>query len=149
MTINKIKVGFDPTTIWDKQDFRDFIKLLVSYPDNYDVYIVTTNSDTNYITDVALEAGGIDLTTNVFQVPNNSAVVAKLSVLKVLIHLANDNVLVNFINTSIGPLQLNKNNVTGCQALITNNIVNTYDVRMKYLTFFDFWVEQINKQYAS
>ncbi len=139
----KIKVGFNPTDVWDKDFFREFIKTLV-YDENYEVYLVTSDTDVTFITNVMTEVN-MD-SANVHQVSNSTAVVARLNTLKTLIYLTEDNVLVNLVNNII-PIQLNANNVTGCHALILNNIIDTFKSQQKYITFFHFWVDQINKKY--
>lgn len=145
MSLNKLKIAFDPVIAWDYQLFRDFIIDLISKTDQFEVYLVTISTDTDFINYV-IDESGID-SGNVHQVANNSAVVARLTTLKALIFFAEDNVLVNFVNSTI-PIQLNTNNVTGCQALVLNNIMDPYKVQMKYITYFQFWWTQIDKQYA-
>lgn len=140
----KIRVAFDPTDVWDQMFFREFIKALIYDEDNYEVYLVTTNTDSVFVSNVE-EESGIN-TLNVNQVSNNSAVVARLNTLGALIYLCEDNVLVNLINNTL-PIQLTANNVTGCQSLILNNIIDEYLAQQKYITKFHFWVDQINKKY--
>lgn len=145
--INKIKIkfAFDPTIYWDNLFFREFITTFVRDKENYEVYLVTLNPDTRFISDVVTETG-IDGSTNVFVLPNNTAVVTKLNTLQNLLFLTEDNVLCNLVNNTI-PIQSVKDNVTGCQALVLNNIVDPYKVQQKFITYFHFWVDQINKQY--
>lgn len=140
----KIKVGFDPTKMWDNYFFREFIKSLVADVENYDVYLITSNPDTDFVNNVTTESG-INI-NNVNQVSNNSAVVTRLNTLKVLIYLAQDNELVIYVNNTI-PIQLIKNNVSGCEALVMNNILDPYKVQQKFVTQFYFWRDQIIKQY--
>ncbi len=144
--INKIKIkfSFDPTEAWNNLFFREFIQAFVLDTENYEVYLVTTNQDGTFINDVVTELG-MDV-NNVFQLTTNSAVVARLTTLKSLIYLAADNVVCNLVNNTI-PIQLNPNNVVGCQALVLNNIVDPYRAQQKFITYFHFWVDQINKQY--
>lgn len=139
-----MKVAFDPVDVWDQVLLREFIKALVYDSDNYDVYIVTASTDNAFITNVAEECN-IDV-ANVNQVSNNTAIVARLNTLKILIHFSEDNVLVNLVNAII-PIQLTSNNVTGCHALVLNNIIDSFKSQMKYITFFHFWVDQINRKY--
>tara|TARA_R110000868_G_scaffold186631_4_gene429084 strand:- start:67 stop:501 length:435 start_codon:yes stop_codon:yes gene_type:complete len=140
-----IKIGIDPTNIWDNNFFREYVKTLVYDVDNYDVYIVTTNSDVNFLSNVQIESN-VSI-ANINQVSNNSAVVARLNTLGVLIYLSEDNVLVNLINNTL-PIQLNSNNVLGCQALVLNNILDIYLSQPKWITKVDFWQKQILDQYA-
>ena len=139
--MNKIKLAFDPTNIWNNVFFSEFIKTLIADTDNYDVYLITTNTD---VANVVLESN-ID-SANVVQLPNNTAIGARLTSLKVNIYLTEDNVLCNYINSVI-TIQLNSNNVVGCQSLVLNNIMDLYLSQPKYITLFDFWCKQILKQY--
>lgn len=140
----RIKISFDPVDVWDEMMFREFIKALVYDTDNYEVFLVTSSTDNTFITNVLTE---IDMdVANSNQVSNNTAIVARINTLKSLIHFSADNVLVNLVNSTL-PIQLTSNNVTGCQALILNNIVDTFRSQQKYITFFHFWVDQINKKY--
>ena len=141
----KIKFAFDPTNYWDNLFFREFITAFVEDKENYEVYLVTLNTDGEFIDSVVTETG-IDANTNVYVLPNNTAIVAKLNTLQTLIFLAEDNVVCNLVNATI-PIMLVPNNVTGCQALVLNNIVDPWRVQQKFITFFHFWVDQINKQY--
>ncbi len=142
--MGKLKIAFNPSEVWHNDLFREFIKTLVYDVDNYEVFLITTDTDSQFITNVYTEAN-IDV-ANVSQLTTNISVVARLNTLGVLIYFAEDNILVNLVNNTL-PLQLTNNNVTGCQALVLNNIMDTYMSQMKYITLFDFWQKQIEKQY--
>ena len=143
--INIIKIGIDPTNVWDNNFFREYVKTIINDVDNYDVYIVTDNQDVDFLANVESESN-ID-PTKVNQVSNNSAVIARLNTLNISIYLSENNVLVDLVNNVLS-IQLNSNNVTGCQALVLNNVFDTYLTQHKWITKIDFWQKQILKQYA-
>ena len=143
--INIIKIGIDPTNVWDNNFFREYVKTIINDVDNYDVYIVTDNQDVDFLANVESESN-ID-PTKVNQVSNNSAVIARLNTLNISIYLSENNVLVDLVNNVLS-IQLNSNNVTGCQALVLNNVFDTYLTQQKWITKIDFWQKQILKQYA-
>ena len=140
-----IKIGIDPTNVWDNNFFREYVKTIINDVDNYDVYIVTDNQDVDFLANVESESN-ID-PTKVNQVSNNSAVIARLNTLNISIYLSENNVLVDLVNNVLS-IQLNSNNVTGCQALVLNNVFDTYLTQQKWITKIDFWQKQILKQYA-
>ena len=142
---NIIKIGIDPTNVWDNNFFREYVKTIINDVDNYDVYIVTDNQDVDFLANVESESN-ID-PTKVNQVSNNSAVIARLNTLNISIYLSENNVLVDLVNNVLS-IQLNSNNVTGCQALVLNNVFDTYLTQQKWITKIDFWQKQILKQYA-
>lgn len=142
--INIIKIGIDPTNVWDNNFFREYVKTIINDVDNYDVYIVTDNQDVDFLANVESESN-ID-PTKVNQVSNNSAVIARLNTLNISIYLSENNVLVDLVNNVLS-IQLNSNNVTGCQALVLNNVFDTYLTQQKWITKIDFWQKQILKQY--
>ena len=134
--INIIKIGIDPTNVWDNNFFREYVKTIINDVDNYDVYIVTDNQDVDFLANVESESN-ID-PTKVNQVSNNSAVIARLNTLNISIYLSENNVLVDLVNNVLS-IQLNSNNVTG---------FDTYLTLQKWITKIDFWQKQILKQYA-
>lgn len=144
---NKLRIAFDPTTTWDYQVFRNLIKDMVLDTTEVEVYIITTNTDTDFIDDVALEAGGIE-SSNIFQVADNDTVVTTLANNQILIYLTAENELVIDVNDSI-PLELEINNITGCQAILVNGIIDANKLQPKYVTMLQFWISQIEKYSAS
>ncbi len=144
---NKLRVAFDPTTTWDYLGFRDLIKDMVGDSSEIEVYIITTNTDTDYIDDVALEAGGIE-SNRIFQVADNQTVITTLANNQILLYLTAENELVVDVNAAI-PLELVLNDITGCQAILVNNILDANKLQPKYVTMLQFWIKQIEKYSTS
>jgi len=135
-------VAFSPTEdMWSKEDVRELVKMILADTDSI-LYMVTTNSDSDFTDDVVAEIG-ID-TDNVFIVADNSALITKLTEEDVLVFLSDDQALNLEVNETI-PLQLVKNDVSGCQAILINNILDQNKSQMKYYTHLDFWTKQIKK----
>ena len=49
----KIPIAFDPTGYWSNLFYREFVDALVADEENYIVYLITLNTDTNFVNDVA------------------------------------------------------------------------------------------------
>lgn len=54
MTNNKYRVSFEITDNWNIVGFRNFIKMLLSDEENFDVYIISNDDSTAYITSVGV-----------------------------------------------------------------------------------------------
>ena len=143
MSANKITVAISPTEeMWSKQDFRGLVKQMVEDIEGTILYVVTTNTDNVFIANFVLNSG-IE-SANVFQVVDDAALVAKLIELNVRIFLSDDQKLNTYVNLN-DELLLIENQVSGCQSIVVNNILDQNKVQMKYITYLDFWTKQINK----
>ncbi len=142
----KLRIAFDPTDMWNHDDFRELIRNFAygnsESTNQVDLYLITTNTDTDFITNVVTESG-MD-STKAFQVSGNAAVVSKLQAENVNIYLTTNEQLISLVNLT-NPLTLVTNNTTGCQAIIMNNIFDTYKLQQKYVTMLQFWIAQILK----
>jgi len=143
MSVNKITVVISPTEeMWNKQDFRDLVKQMVEDVEGTTLYVVTTNTDDEFISDFISESG-VDA-SDVFQVADDVALVAKLIELDVRLFLSDDQKLNTYVNLN-DELILIENQVSGCQSILVNNILDQNKVQMKYITYLDFWTKQINR----
>lgn len=138
---NKIIIGFDPTGMWDKRDYRLLIDKLIK-DEAIDLYLVTDNTNAAFIADVVRESG-ID-STMVFQETSQVNLTNRLTSEKINIFLAKDSTLVDFVNTTI-PINLETNNVYGCQAILTSDNMDRYYLQFRYITHLEFWIGQILK----
>ena len=143
MSANKITVAISPTEeMWNKQDFRDLVKQMVEDVEGTTLYVVTTNTNDEFISDFISESG-IEA-SSVFQVIDDTALVAKLIELDVRLFLSDDQKLNTYVNLN-DELILIENQVSGCQSILVNNILDQNKVQMKYITYLDFWTKQINR----
>lgn len=143
----KLRIAFDPTETWNYLDFRQLIRNMnlnnMDLDNQIDVYLVTTNTDTEYINDVTTESGTD--ATRVFQESGNAAVVARLQAENINIYLTGSQPLVDLVNLT-NPLTLVENQpVSGCQAITVISILDTYKLQNKYVTYLQFWIKQILK----
>jgi len=136
-------VAISPTEeMWNKQDFRDLVKQMVEDVEGTTLYVVTTNTNDEFISDFISESG-IEA-SDVFQVIDDTALVAKLIELDVRLFLSDDQKLNTYVNLN-DELILIENQVSGCQSILVNNILDQNKVQMKYITYLDFWTKQINR----
>lgn len=143
MSANKMTVAISPTEeMWNKQDFRDLVKQMVEDVEGTTLYVVTTNTNDEFISDFISESG-IEA-SDVFQVIDDTALVAKLIELDVRLFLSDDQKLNTYVNLN-DELILIENQVSGCQSILVNNILDQNKVQMKYITYLDFWTKQINR----
>ena len=140
--MEKVKIGFDPTGMWDKRDYRLLIDNMIKDED-VDLYLVTDNPDSAFIADVVKESG-IDSNTNVFQETNDVTLTARLTTEGINIFLAKDMPLVDFVNAN-APINLEPNNVYGCQAIPTTDNMDRYYLQFRYVTHLQFWISQVQK----
>jgi hypothetical protein len=111
--------------------------------DGSELFLITDNEDTEFITDV-ISASGVTA-TNVFEYDSQQEIIDKLEDEEILIMLTDDMTLINHIALDI-PISLETNDVTGCQPiLISNNIIDNSKVQLKYYTTLQFWTDQIKK----
>ena len=143
----KLRIAFDPTDTWNHVDFRQLIRNMnlnnMDLDNQIEVYLVTTNIDTEYIDDVTLESGTD--ATRVFQVNGNAAVVTTLQAENINIYLTGSQPLVDLVNLT-NPLQLVENQpISGCQAITVIALLDTFKLQNKYITHLQFWINQILK----
>lgn len=145
--MNKLKIAFDPATTWDYELFRNLIKDMFNDNLEIDLYLVTTNDDSTFINDVAIEIGGME-TNRIFQLADTNTLINTLANNNILIFLSPDNQVVTDIYNTI-PLLLNYNNITGCEGILVGNILDTFKLQPKYITILQFWIKQIEKYTSS
>lgn len=145
--MEKLKIAFDPVYNWDIKFFRDFIKEMILESDELDIYLVTTSTDTAFISKVTTESG-ID-STKVFQEADNTLAVTRLQTIGAMIYLSYDYPLVTDVNENIPLTVQSAGNITGCQAIISNGLLDRNKSQPLYITHFQFWLNYINKSLNS
>lgn len=140
---SKLKVAVSPTEeMWSKQDFRDLVKQMIRDVDNTEFYVVTTNTDDEFISDFISESRME--ASDCFQVSDDAALVAKLIELDVRLFLSDDQKLNTYVNLN-DEILLVENKVSGCQSILVNNILDQNKSQMKYYSYLDFWTKQIKR----
>lgn len=136
---NKLKIAFDIGS-WNKEDYRLLIKDIASDVEEFELYLITKSDfDQTYIN---LIEESLNVEGKAFKESTSIGVVNRLVEERVDIYLTHDKKLVDEVNTMI-PIQLKINSVTGCQAILTNEIRDVYKVQSKYVTQLQFWIKII------
>ena len=144
MNSNKPKmiVGFSVNSAeWSSEELRILIKQMQE-DEETDLYLIS-DEDTSLVDKIQAEVGMEDefVIKTTSDNETSDAVVDK----KCLIFLTQSQELVDLINED-NTLDLEPGNVTGCQGIRVNSIVqDTYKLQAKYITFLDFWSNQIQK----
>jgi hypothetical protein len=137
--MEKIKIGFNPSYMWDKRDYRLLINKLLT-DDAIDLYLVTDNTNQQFV-DVVIAESGIDQ-SKVYVEVGPVALTARLTTEKINIYLAFEQSLVDYVNEN-APINLEPNNVYGCQAIPTNDVLDRYYLQFRYVTHLEFWIGQV------
>lgn len=134
--MSKIKIAFDPTGIWDREDFRNIIKEFVLNTE-VETYLVTTNTNTAFIDNVVRESGII--AANVYKVADQDAILIKMDTILIDIYLTASNPIMLFIDA----------HAETAVCVLVNNIVDNYKNQMKYISRLEFWIKQWRKDNAA
>lgn len=137
----KLKIGFDIDS-WDKRDYRILIEDFSRDSSEIDLYLLTTSTDSDLINEISTLFN--IATDHVISCTDNDALVIALDTNKILLYLTAQQDLVRLINLEI-PLITSSNNVTGCEAILVNTIPDTNKLQPKYVTYLQFWINQISK----
>ena len=133
----KLNLGFD-TTAGVYADFTEMTNHIYSdLSDTIQLYVLT--KDANSLNRIP-EGFSSDY---VYTLDSNAEIISKITELNINIYLSIDKELVDNINSSI-PIVLIPKNVIGCKAIYVNNgIIDRYRFQKKYVTFLDFWTNEI------
>lgn len=131
MNDEKIKIGFDPVDIWDREDFRKLMKAL--YEEGcYEVSIISNSFDIDYLNTVKSEIGD---NITIHMVTNNDSLVTILDDNKIQIYLSGEQKTISFIGAMS----------TNTYGVLVNNIMDTYRTQPKYISKLKFWINYIQK----
>lgn len=131
--MSKVKVSFDPDNwinsdtnirIWDYSEFREFIKSIFAEDSIFDLYLITTSTDSDYITSIQNQIG-LD-SSKVITVSDNTTKLTQIGNLDIQIHLdGNHPTVVDVEGLDIVGIMVNY--------LCDNNR------RLKWIGQFEFW----------
>lgn len=128
----QIKVSFEVTDNWARDDFRIFVKELQKRPESYDIYIISNDDSSAYIYSVARV---LDLDTDhVIITGFTNDKVAAVAANNIDIHLD------NLLNTTTMI-----DETTDSYGLYVNEIPNKYLSSPTYVVEFNRVVENINE----
>ena len=130
--MSKINIGFEITDNFDTQGFRNFIKLLMSN-DAYDVFLISTDNDSAYITKTG-ENLGLP-TSNVIICNFVTDKINAITTNKISIFLDNLQSTIILIDTE-----------TDAEGILVNPNLNRYYLTPDYVLVFERLIKQINEQ---
>ena len=130
--MSKIKIAFDITDTWQYSVFRELINDFLVEDEFYEVFLITKDPDTAYVTNVVAQMGVNP--NNVYQETTNTGIITRLNTLSIEIYLSADNQIVEDIND---------NTVT--KAILVNETPDRYKMQPMYFTNLQFWINQLNK----
>lgn len=135
----KLRVAFDIDGNWDAESFRLVIKDLVYEAEKYDVYLITQNTDSDYVDGIVTQLG-MD-SANVYDgLANNAAILSRLDASAIKIFLTNDMPMFTLTNDD---------SVDTVGILVKNAIQDVYQINPKWFDQLQFWIlrlTQINGQ---
>lgn len=127
-----IKVSFEITDNWEIDGFRNFIKMLLSDTDNYEVYLISNDDSSAYITTVGTQLG---LDSNHVLITNftNDKIDA----------INNNNIQIHIDNLQSFILLVDE--TTDAYGVLVTRLLNKYYLTPDYIITFNRLVELIRK----
>lgn len=129
----KIKVSFEVTDNWKREDFRKFIRELIAQPTLYELFIISNDNTTAYINSVG-QILGLDTAHTIvcsFTVDKTNAITSN----EIDIHL--DNLL---------PTTTLVDETTDADGIYVNELPNKYYLNATYIVEFGRRVDDINEE---
>jgi hypothetical protein len=141
----KLKIAINPSVeIWNQEYFRDFMKNKITKDqENTVLYILTENSDNNFIERVRSYIGVKDELTIIKSTKEEIA--EFLLDNKILIYLSDNEEVNDFIN-KVNTLNLKINNISGTVAIgVFSSLVDLNKLQPMWVTKLTFWTNQIKR----
>lgn len=128
----KLRVSFEITDTWNRQDFRDLIKLLLYQPESIcgdsetqvEVFIISNDDSSATIYKVA----------NVLGLDANHTIVCNFTIDKVNA-ISNNNIDIHFDNLQYVVNEIDT--ATDAEAILVTSLPDRYNVKMAYVTEFE------------
>lgn len=137
--MEKIKVSFEPTDIWNDGDFRQLIKAVKennysSKGFEFELWIITTNDSLNYINEIASQ---FEIPQSNVQMALNDSTKIGLIVLNSDIHFDGNQVIINTLspNTSVKSV-----------GILVDRKIDYPGMGLKYIKNFDTWTTAIMRE---
>ena len=128
----KLKVSFEVTDNWERDDFRVFIKELLKYTDNYEVYIISNDDSTAYI----------QRTGQILELDSNHILVVGFTIDK-LDAITTNNIDIHLDNLLTTVTRVDEE--TEAYGILVNELPNKYLDLPKYVVEFNRAVEKLNE----
>lgn len=134
-----IKVSFEPTDIWNHEDFRQLIKALKENDYShkgfeYELWIITTNDSLAYINAIADQ---YDIPSERVQMCLNDSTKVGIIILNTDIHFDGDQVIINTLrpNTTLLPV-----------GILVDRKIDYPGMGLKYIKNLDTWTMAIVRE---
>ncbi len=134
-----IKISFDPTDIWNQEDFRQLIKAIKENDYShlgfkYELWIITTNDSLNYINAIASQ---FDIPSERVQMCLNDSTKVGIIILNSDIHFDGDQVIINTLrpNTTLLPV-----------GILVDRKIDYPGMGLKYIKNLDTWTMAIMRE---
>ena len=136
MGLEKIKVSFEPDTIWNHEDFRQWIKGIkendyCSKGFEYELWIITTNDTFNYIDAIAQQ---FDIPSDRVQMALNDSTKVGLIVANTDIHFDGEQTII----TALDP--------TTAVGILVDRKIDYPGMGLKYIKNLDTWTMAIMRE---
>lgn len=128
----KLKISFEVTDNWERDDFRVFIKELLKYTDNYEIYIISNDDSTAYIQRTG-QILNLD-SDHIFVVGFTNDKIDTITTNNIDIHL--DNLLTTVTRVD---------EETEAYGILVNELPNKYLDTPKYIVEFNRAIERLNE----
>ena len=137
--MEKIKVSFEPTEIWNHEDFRQLIKALKENDYSikgfeYELWIITTNDSLAYINALATQ---LDIPSERVKMCLNDSTKVGIIILNSDIHFDGDQVIINTLrpNTTLQPV-----------GILVDRKIDYPGMGLKYIKNLDTWTMAIIRE---
>ena len=130
--MTKIKVGFEVTDNWARGDFREFITSLTKLPEKYELYIISNDDSSAYISSVGVTLGLP--TTQVYVVNFTQDKLDKIDALGVEIYLENLKYVADQIEDT-----------TNAYGIYVNELPRKYYAQPTYIVDFERLINGLNQ----
>jgi len=134
-----IKISFDPTDIWNQEDFRQLIKAIKENDYShlgfkYELWIITTNDSLNYINAIASQ---FDIPSERVQMCLNDSTKVGIIILNSDIHFDGDQIIINTLrpNTTLNPV-----------GILVDRKIDYPGMGLKYIKNLDTWTMAIMRE---
>jgi len=134
-----IKVSFEPTDIWNQEDFRQLIKAIKENDYShkgfeYELWIITTNDSFAYINALATQ---LDIPTERVVMCLNDSTKVGIIILNSDIHFDGDQVIINTLrpNTTLNPV-----------GILVDRKIDYPGMGLKYIKNLDTWTMAIIRE---
>lgn len=131
--MDKIRIGFECTDTWNRDDFRNFIKQLLKEDDKYEVFLISNDDTTAYIMHIGQSIG----------IPEGNIIIVNFTVDKIE---AIQNYAIDIYFDNLQYVVEQVETTTSTYAILVDSIPDKYNVKTRYYSKFERVLEEIQRQ---